>query len=179
MCRAGFGHALCSNKGQSFWGLWPDSCRSAGGSPAAPSLERLLLSSAVLRHIWMPTRVIWSLVQLPNHSFGNVLSATNKAPFVQVPFPKLGVPVCKINLHFYRPFQKQHCFLKSLCACTMSGRASWHGERSPARSKGRLCRHDFTFGTCACLYRSLNPAPAAEQRIAVSPRSNHKEMWSS
>lgn len=40
--------------------------------------------------------MIWSLVQLPNHSFGNMLSANNKAPFVKVPFPKLGVPVAKL-----------------------------------------------------------------------------------
>lgn len=44
----------------------------------------------------MPTPMIWSLVQLPNHSFGNMLSANNKAPFVKVPFPKLGVPVAKL-----------------------------------------------------------------------------------
>lgn len=44
----------------------------------------------------MPAPMIWSLVQLPNHSFGNMLSANNKAPFVKVPFPKLGVPVANL-----------------------------------------------------------------------------------
>lgn len=60
------------------------------------SLESLFLFFAVLGRIWVPTRVIWSLVQLPNHSFGNMLSANNKAPFVKVLFPKLGVPVAKL-----------------------------------------------------------------------------------
>lgn len=43
----------------------------------------------------MPAPMIWSLVHLPNHSFGNMLSANNKAPFVKVLFPKLGLPVAK------------------------------------------------------------------------------------
>lgn len=75
-----------------FWGLYPNSCHSTGDFPTCHTLESLCLPLAGLGCVWMPVPGIWSLFSW----------TTTKAPFVQVPFPKLGLPGPDSS-PFYRP----------------------------------------------------------------------------
>lgn len=119
-------------------------------SPTAPAARERSFPS--LGRVWKATPRVCSLARLPNHSFGSALSANNKAPFVRVSFPKLGLPVAKL-IALLQAVSAPALFSLGLGA-RVSGRASWRGKPSPARSKGALSRHDSISGTRVCLYRS-------------------------